>query len=389
MALVGIYGFQVLCPNRASDSVWVGLLFALEWHLVWAAGSGMETLLFALLILSVLIYLSKAKINWVSMGLLIGLAAWIRPDGITLVGPAFVILLVKYKNRNHSIIAFTKLILGLALLFLPYLLFNRLLAGSWWPNTFFAKQAEYAELRLAPIWLRFWSQSLLVLIGVGVLLLPGYVLGIVTAIRYHRWSQIVGMIWFVGYLFIYAWRLPVTYQHGRYIIPAMPVYFLWSLIGIAGWVQLTSGNVWKRTLSKAWVISISVVLILFWGLGIRAYALDVAVIESEMVKTAIWVSDNTPTGSLIAAHDIGALGFFGQRDLLDMAGLVSPEVVPFIRDELALEMYLNARGADFLVTFPGWYPYLVSKAKQVYTTDSVYSPMLNGENMSVYRWLVP
>jgi len=323
------------------------------------------------------------------MGLLIGLAAWIRPDGITLVGPAFVILLVKYKNRNHSIIAFTKLILGLALLFLPYLLFNRLLAGSWWPNTFFAKQAEYAELRLAPIWLRFWSQSLLVLIGVGVLLLPGYVLGIVTAIRYQRWSQIVGVIWFVGYLFIYAWRLPVTYQHGRYIIPAMPVYFLWSLIGIAGWVQLTSGNVWKRTLSKAWVISISVVLILFWGLGIRAYALDVAVIESEMVKTAIWVSDNTPTGSLIAAHDIGALGFFGQRDLLDMAGLVSPEVVPFIRDELALEMYLNARGADFLVTFPGWYPYLVSKAKQVYTTDSVYSPMLNGENMSVYRWLVP
>jgi hypothetical protein len=154
-------------------------------------------------------------------------------------------------------------------------------------------------------------------------------------------------------------------------------------------VQLTSGNVWKRTLSKAWVISISVVLILFWGLGIRAYALDVAVIESEMVKTAIWVSDNTPTGSLIAAHDIGALGFFGQRDLLDLAGLVSPEVVPFIRDELALEMYLNARGADFLVTFPGWYPYLVSKAKQVYTTDSVYSPMLNGENMSVYRWLVP
>ena len=33
---------------------------------------------------------------------------------------------------------------GTALLFAPYLLFNLVVEGSIWPNTFYAKQAEYA-----------------------------------------------------------------------------------------------------------------------------------------------------------------------------------------------------------------------------------------------------
>ena len=45
------------------------------------------------------------------------------------------------------------------------------------------------------------------------------------------------------------------------------------------------------------------------------------------------MAHNTPPDALIAAHDIGAVGYFGQRRLLDLAGLVSPEVIPFIRDE--------------------------------------------------------
>jgi len=57
-------------------------------------------------------------------------------------------------------------------------------------------------------------------------------------------------------------------------------------------------------------------------------------------------------GRLIAAHDIGALGFFGRHDtMIDLAGLVSPQVVPFIRDEPRLAAYMDERPVEYLIAF--------------------------------------
>ena len=51
----------------------------------------------------------------------------------------------------------------------------------------------------------------------------------------------------------------------------------------------------------------------------------------------------------------------GIKDVADLAGLISPEVIPFIRDEARLFNWLQTQGAHYLVTFPGWYPQLVTK----------------------------
>ena len=389
MAALGVYGFRILAPQRAGAAIWIGVLLALEWHLVWAAGSGMETLCFALIVLGVLLYLARGEINWLVCGLLIGLSVWLRPDGITLAAPAILLIYFGEQDWKKRFIASAYLASGILLLFLPYLVFNRLLAGAWWPNTFFAKQAEYSFLRSESIWKRISAQAMLPLVGVGVVLLPGIILVSWSALRRRAWGQIVGVLWFLGYVLIYAWRLPVVYQHGRYLMPAMPVYFIWSLAGLATWVQPASQIRWKRILSLAWLILIVLVLVSFWSLGLRAYALDVAVIESEMVDASLWVAGNTEPDALIAAHDIGALGYYAQRPLLDLAGLISPQVIPFMLDERKLEALLNSQGADYLVTFPGWYPYLVSRAEPLYATNGIFSPILGGENMTIYRWIGP
>jgi hypothetical protein len=185
---------------------------------------------------------------------------------------------------------------------------------------------------------------------------------------------------------LYALRLPVTYQHGRYVMPAMPVYFIWGLAGVALLLERPAPALVRRLLGRAWLISIAVVLGLFYILGANAYHNDIAVIEGEMVATARWVRSNTPPSALIAAHDIGALGYFAERRLLDLAGLVSPEVIPFIRDEARLAAYLDERQADYLITFPGWYPSLVSQAQPVYISPGMASPAQGGENMVVYLW---
>lgn len=124
----------------------------------------------------------------------------------------------------------------------------------------------------------------------------------------------------------------------------------------------------------------------FWLIGAKAYALDVAIIESEMVDTARWVQQNTSHDAVIAAHDIGALGYFAQRPLVDLAGLVSPEVIPFVRDETAIQAYLDQSHVEYLVTFPAWYPSLVRQAPVLYVSAGEFSPRLDGENMTVFLW---
>jgi len=143
----------------------------------------------------------------------------------------------------------------------------------------------------------------------------------------------------------------------------------------------------RRVLTRAWIWIVGLVLVLFWLQGARAYGLDVAIIESEMVTTAHWVADNTEADELVAAHDIGALGYFGERDILDLAGLVSPDVIPFIRKEDRLSGYLDAEGADYFMTLKGWYPSLEEGKKVIFVTGGEFSPILGGTNMVVYRWI--
>jgi len=194
--------------------------------------------------------------------------------------------------------------------------------------------------------------------------------------------------WWLGYTLIYALRLPVTYQHGRYLMPAMPVLFLLGLVG-STWLlaDLPLTQKWRRRLRFAAALTLAGVAVSFYALGARSYSEDVAIIETEMVQTAHWVADNTPPDALIAAHDIGALGYYADRELLDLAGLISPEVIPFIRDETRLAAYLDQSGVDYLVTFPAWYPRLVQGRDPVHVTGGAVAPAQGGENMVVYRWL--
>jgi hypothetical protein len=386
---VGLAGwriFQVFHPGKPRLAIAAGLCLTLEWHLVWAAASGMETLLFALLALIVLGCLAAGYKKWWAYGLLVGVSVWLRPDGITLAGPVMLMILLaekEWKKRLSGAFSFAVCVLVLVL---PYLGFNFALSGAWWPNTFFAKQAEYAIYRQLPLWQRFLQQAGLLMIGPGALLLPGFFLMIVRSLRLRNWAALASVIWLFGYLLIYALRLPVTYQYGRYVMPVMPVYFLWSLAGMAYWIKPVEPRPWKRIVGRSWVAALTLVWLAFWVIGANAYAQSVAIIESEMVDSARWIEQNTPPDALVAAHDIGALGYFGQRRLLDLAGLVSPEVIPFIRDEARLAEFLDEQHADYLMTFPDWYPDLVKRGVEVYKSQGIFSPLQGGENMRVYRW---
>jgi 4-amino-4-deoxy-L-arabinose transferase-like glycosyltransferase len=192
----------------------------------------METLLHASLVLLVLWKVGSANgRGWFWIGLLAGLGVWIRPDAITLLGPAGLVLLLCEPGWKKRLAGLAWLGAGAAVFFLPYLLFNLQVQGSLWPNTFYAKQAEYATHRQAPLLLRFWDELKLPLVGAGIFLLPGFAACLAQSVKSRNWPILGAAAWFFGYALLYALRLPVTYQYGRYFMPAMPVYFLLGLAG--------------------------------------------------------------------------------------------------------------------------------------------------------------
>jgi len=367
----------------------MALILTLEWHLVWAAGSGMETILYVLLILAVFAVLTRrTPIFWLA-GSLAGLTAWVRPDGLTLLGPVVLVAFLgadRWKKGGRGIV---QGLAGFLVPFLPYLLFNYLLAGTIWPNTFYAKQAEYFSMTGENFLVRFLRLGFQPLVGVGILLLPGWFWGLYRGWKMRNWAAIsLGLFW-LGTTVLYAWRLPVIYQHARYLIPSMAAFFVLGFYGMSDLWLIFMDSRLTRLMRFAWRLAVTVTLLLFFFIGSFQYTNDIGIINTEMVAAGKWIAQNTGEDALIAAHDIGALGYFGGRRLVDLAGLISPEVIPFIRDEQKLANFLEEQGADYLVTFPGWYETLEEGKQEVWRSEGEYSIQQGGENMRIYRWIVP
>ena len=386
-------------PDDAPAWAWAaGLGVSGAWHLIWAALSGMETAFFAWLLLLVVLFASRGKRSnrgALAVGALVGIAAWVRPEGV-LVLPWLALAWAaavwkppaagKAPRPREVLGRWVALGAGFALVFAPYVGFNWHLSGHLWPNTFYAKQTEYAALLQFPLGLRLLRVSLPLFVGEGALLLPLAILGAVRAWQRRRWEAVAGGGWVLTHIFVYALRLPVAYQHGRYVLPVLPVA-LW--LGWQGMAALWQAAATRRALwllSRTAAATTAAAAFLFLGLGARAYAQDVAFIESEMVATARWMRQHLPPDTVVAAHDIGALGYFTNFPLVDLAGLISPQVIPVMNDEAALRAFVDASGAQVLVAFPDWYATLTEGKRVLYANPAGWGTRLGGTHMTVYCW---
>ncbi len=367
---------------------WVAVFIVFEWHLSWAALSGMETLLHGLIVTTVLILLMTNTPRYLTLGLLTGLATWVRPDGLTLIAPVLLVILFTEKDLLSMGKAIGRYLIGFGSLFIPYLLFNLYIGGTPMPNTFYAKQAEYAAWQSKPIISRLGQMFLQLLAGPGIAIFPGVFVWAFIAIKKRSWGNIAAILWCSGYLLLYVFRLPM-YQHGRYIMPAMPIFFLFGLLALFYFSKNKIFGRYQWIFQTFWQVSAVMLLFTFIFIGSNAYAEDVAIIESEMVVTAKWVSENIPQDSLLAVHDIGALGYYDNHELIDLAGLISPEVIPFIKDEVLISLYLNQEGADYLIAFPDFYPLMTQNAQVIFESGSQITIQAGEKNMTVYVWKNP
>jgi hypothetical protein len=372
-----------LIPLYKPRLPWVGLFFVTAWHLTWSAVSGMETLLHGYIIFLVLSRLILEPRQYLALGFLAGTSIWVRPDGLTLLGPLLFTAILLENNMQARLNAIAKVLIGFGAMFVPYLLFNLALSGNPMPNTFYAKQAEYQQYWLSQsLSYRFSDYFSPILASPFVVLIPGAILWLRDAIRHRNWGALAGLIWVIGYIGIYFMRLP-AYQHGRYIIPSFPVMYLWGMLGMLNFITSQKAN---ARLVILWQMLLGVLCVLFSLIAARQNAYDVFWIESEMVETAKWVQQNIPSDALLAVHDIGALGYYVPNPMIDLAGLITPEVIPFIRDTERLRDYLDSQSADYLIVFAGQYPGLTSGKPSRFTSGLPVDVLDFEDHIQVFEW---
>jgi hypothetical protein len=384
-------GVWTLTDQAARLVMLVPLFLLFEWHLVWAAVSGMEIAPFIFLSL-LLLERSLAGANAGILGVIAGLLTLTRPEGIVLAGLVGVGFMIGRFDREGgwrnsirgSIQQMTQYGLGLGLLITPYVLFNLIISGAILPNTFFAKTAEYASLFTTESFGFRWLRLLFTpFVGAQILLIPGLIYIAALLVMKRQWLLLIPLTWVLILPTLYAIRLPVAYQHGRYEMPVIPFIVLYGAWGTA----LLFGRFRQWVVQTSMVLSTSIALIAFWLLGATQYTEDVAIIDCEMVQTARWVATNVPEKKVIAAHDIGALGYITDRSFIDLAGLVTPDVIPFIRDEKRLRDFLLSRHTDYIIVFPDWYTSFRTDSDllPVHQTNCIITREAGGTNMIVYE----
>ncbi|MBM4421920.1 MAG: hypothetical protein FJ030_00845 [Chloroflexi bacterium] len=330
-----------------------GVLYAIAPFGVTFAIGGMETSVFVLLItLTALLYLRDHP----AWGFTSALALLTRPDAIIFIGPIGLDFAVRI-FRKQSSLRFHHFASVIPLLL--WTLFAALYFGSPIPHSIAAKTAAYrlqpAEgfVRLlqhyaTPFFENLTFPNTPILFAFLIAYLSLSIIGIINALRRDSRSLPITLYPFL-YFAVFAVANPLIFRW--YLTPPLPFYFIVILTGLSAILQLQISNLKSQ-------IAFIILWTFFIAMSLRAWTLtpdhgpnrpapQMAWFQLEQLYTQIGkdlAPEVTPT-TVIAAGDIGALGYFSGARILDTLGLVSPESTayyPLPPDQLVITYAISA-----------------------------------------------
>ncbi len=299
---------------------------------------GMETALFTLLVTSAL-YFQHKRLDMYALGMAT-LATVTRPEGVLLLGLLGVCNLYQHRERWLSYLTIPAAILG------PWLLFAWYYFGSILPHSGTAKLALYSRFGTSSYW-----DTLVGLIGWHNP--AGWLLTVLVVVGGH-WlfkkqnSGRLELTWLVAMLAFYTFC--GTRVFFWYIVPIFPVYLLFASAVAPRAADLLTLSPDRERFARSAVISL-VVLILaadcYRPVTYHTdYQQDMTSVHREIGE---YLRIHTAPNALVAAEDIGYIGFYSRRQILDRDGLVSPEAVPYNRSGDYLGVITDHR-PDWVVT---------------------------------------
>lgn len=329
--------------------------FVITSQLIWIliSVSGMETMLYSLVILSGLYFASRKKWRWV--GLHAGLAMLLRNDGLIL---AFILLAaVIWKAGLKSFVRETVKAL---LIYLPWFIFACIYFGSPLPHSVKAKtvinnltwmglaKQYYQFLSLAPLW---WMW------------LPLSVYGTLRMVKKSS-----AYLVFPSFIFLYLFafivsRRPVAF-YPWYLVPLFPPVFFTASVGLREIIEKILNPERKNTgkASHRWIsknlkfdlfLLAGALIVLFQMMDILSkreqFGKHILHREEKYRRAAKIFSEEIKPGDTVYVGELGAIGWYlPEAYIIDSAGLISPKVYEIRKRDREAIMNKGESPEDYL-----------------------------------------
>lgn len=247
------------------------------------------------------------------------LAVLTRPDGMLVA----IILAAHYLLTQKTCTPPWKAIGVFSVILFPWILFSWIYFQSPLPATLFAKQSQgtlsisqsfsTGFLTLLENYHNKWYwqvKAILVILGFG------------SAFRFYRqWTHL--LIWPALYFLSFS-VLGVT-SYFWYYAPLVPGFLISLGLGLQA---LSESKVFFNSPQKWMGIVIPIVLIsIFFFTQSQSFYLASQREDPRIQiyrETGLWLQQNTPTDSSVGALEIGLIGYYSQRKMIDFAGLLQP-----------------------------------------------------------------
>ena len=380
--------------RRLGSAKWAGaavLLVGLDPRVGILSVSGMETSLFLCLV-ALAFYARSSGSDFVE-GSALGLAVWVRPDGLILAvvlaidrGIERFLLGESGRGERRHGLRWAGPVVALGL---GYLGFNQAVGGTWLPNTFAAKTAYYGGFSR---W-RFLGEE----VG-GMLAHAGWWLLLpfsLWAVAREAWSFTTrsrGRLraeagWVVALILAYLLLLPYSHRFGRYLVPVLPA------VAVLGLSALREGLLsflpdpaatekWRTRITWAFVVAIAA---LHGRADLRAdeeYSRFCRYHADRHERVGRWLEKNTPVTAVIATHDVGAIAYYSERKIVDIVGVILPEAAAHLGRPDYLEYLADLfrrEGVTHLAFLRNWIE--VVNVRPLFVADP--SP----EILEVFAWI--
>lgn len=375
------------------------LIFVTDKWMNFIADSGMETTMYIFMIILGFYFYKKRQA--IPLGIMLGLILWGRPDGVAFYAALIIdYLLLLYLSKNSKDNKYNlfskqdliKIASSFGVLLVIYFIMNLILSGSLLPNTYNAKLEYYSpEFRSRGDFFKFevWDYFTS---GVYGVLMIGFLFSTVQTLfdlfkkRYN--GNLVFILFSFILVFIYWYKLPYAHRFGRYLMPIIPFLILVGLIGFRNASKIIGNAFNSRSFANGFYILVIAICIsmgfMNYNENKKLYAEECKYIYDRQVKAALWINQNTNENDIIGTHDVGAIGFYSGRKIVDVAGLVTPELINKINDRnyvKEMEKYMKESGVTYLAFLREWYR-VVNQEPLFSTADS-----LPPEVMEIYKFV--
>jgi len=356
-----------------TDEPWLAIVAALSFVVYpltqSAALSGMSTMLFtALLTGSIHFYFQRKSILFFVFA---GLALWVRPDALIFILAAtlhlvshHVVLKADASTTNASSekrVSKQAIFIGIGLFFLLVLGYGGLnlwLGGAVFPNSIQAKLAYYSKISGEPYLSSLQAFYTLSLGAVYlVFVVTGLIFLLIDILKRRNAPLLMAAAYLLGSIAAYGIFFPFLFEGGRYLVPTIPFFVL---VGVWG-VRRISIKLYEmfpfagiRTVANGFALTVYLIAVIVgiagWSSQRKEHYSAIAYVQNRQVAAAEWINTYTKPSAIVATHQIGAIGYYGKRKLLDMTGVVTPRIIPSIGNLHDLETFIRGSHVDYIAT---------------------------------------